>query len=90
MLSQVLHEIESAHGPITTGELSRKMGIDPAALDGMIQFWVRKGRLQMDEKQTSETNCSCGTLSSSCAPISDCVFIAKMPNSYSVTNRDNR
>ncbi len=84
MLNQVLQEIEHARGSITVSELSRKMGVEPAALEGMIQFWVRKGRLQLGDDQTSEAVCSCGTGTNSCAPVSDCVFIAKMPKSYTI------
>jgi len=82
MLNQIIQEIEQARGSITISELSRKVGVEPAALEGMIQFWVQKGRLQSEGDQISEMNCSCGTGTNSCAPVSDCVFIAKMPKSY--------
>jgi len=90
MLNQVLHEIENCKGPITMGELSRKLGIEINALEGMIQFWVRKGRLQITEDQANGANCSCGSSSSSCSPIGDCVFVAKMPNTYSLAIQKNK
>jgi len=77
MLNQVLHEIENARGPLTVNELSRKLGIDPAALEGMIEFWVRKGRLQVENDQTSGASCACGSGGSSCAPVSEGVQISK-------------
>jgi len=87
MLNQILQEIEGARGSITNNELSRKLGVEPNVLEGMIQFWVQKGRLQSDDDQISDMNCTCGTGTSSCAPVSDCVFIAKMPKSYSIQER---
>ena len=33
MLNQVLREIKTAKGPITVHELSRKMGVEPDAMD---------------------------------------------------------
>ncbi len=87
MLNQILQEIEGARGSITINELSRKLGVEPNVLEGMIQFWVQKGRLQSDDDQISDMNCTCGTGTSSCAPVSDCVFIAKMPKSYSIQER---
>ena len=53
MLKQVLREIETAQGPITVRALSRKLGVEPNALEGMIQFWVRKGRIQDDDATLS-------------------------------------
>jgi hypothetical protein len=83
MLHQVLREIESAKGPMTVQELSRKMGVEPDAMEGMIHFLVRKGMLQDDDSvkkcsmdSSACSNVSCGT--------SDCVFIAKMPKTYSI------
>ena len=49
MLHAILHEIETTPGPITMRELSRKLNVQPGALQGMIQFWVQKGRLAIDD-----------------------------------------
>ena len=45
MLSRVLAEIEAANGVIRVPELSRKLDIDSAALEGMLTFLERKGHL---------------------------------------------
>ncbi len=82
MLNQVLDVIVNTSGPITIGELSRKLGVEPSALEGMIQFWVQKGRLRSEDDQLSGMYCSCGTGTDSCTPVSDCIFIAKMPKTY--------
>ncbi|NPV57637.1 MAG: hypothetical protein HPY76_13340 [Anaerolineae bacterium] len=84
MLNQVLREIEAASGAVELGELKRRLGIDRGALEGMIQFWVRKGRLVDDQGAgvaAAHTGGSCG---SSCAGYDGCAFIAKMPRTYSL------
>ena len=83
MLNQVLREIETAQGPITVRELSRKLEIEANALEGMIQFWVRKGRIQDDDAPKS-CNEEIGDCSTSCCGTTNCTFIAKMPKTYSI------
>jgi hypothetical protein len=83
MLSQVLREIESATGPITVHALSHKMGVEPDALEGMIQFLVRKGLLH-DEDIAKNRSTDSGACSTSNCGTSACVFIAKMPKTYSI------
>ena len=87
MLNQVLHAIENAQGPITIRELSRNLEIDPNALEGMIQFWVRKGRIQNDDDAAS-CDGGVGTCGSSCGGMTDCAFIARMPTTYSIPTSD--
>lgn len=87
MLHQVLHEITNASGPITLNELSRKLGVTPSALQGMIDFWVRKGRLKNDDVEM-ETAVTCGSgCGSDCAGRSSCHFVAKMPKTYSLPSK---
>jgi hypothetical protein len=57
MLRQVLQEIESAQGPLTLDELSRKLGVEKSTLAGMIDFWVRKRRLKGVEVVAGACNC---------------------------------
>lgn len=87
MLNQVLREIETAQGPITVHELSRKLEVEPNALEGMIQFWVRKGRIQNDDAPKTY-NGETGDCSTSCCGTADCAFIAKMPKTYSIPAAD--
>lgn len=85
MLHQVLHEIQMAKGPITINELSRKMNIDVTALQGMIDFWVRKGRLRDEDAPVAEdASCEPGGCGDNCYGLSACPFTAKMPKSYSI------
>ncbi|MCP4428693.1 MAG: hypothetical protein GY803_29760 [Chloroflexi bacterium] len=88
MLHQVLHEISQVNGPVMLTDLSRKLDIAPSALQGMIDFWVRKGRLKDDDAETKAAM-TCGSgCGSACMGMSSCSFIAKMPKTYSVPLRD--
>lgn len=74
MLRQVLETLEQAQGPIPMDELSRQLGIERSALEGMVSFWVRKGRLT--EQHASACSGHCG---SSCGESSTCVFASTGP-----------
>lgn len=68
MLHQVLHALETATGPVSLDELSRRLGIERGALAGMIDFWVRKGRLK-DSSVCGERGpgCSCSSHPDGCS-----------------------
>ena len=91
MLNRVLNEIKQANGPVLLADLSRKLDIEPDALQGMIAFLVRKGRLQDDEGETAVLpTCSCSPANHgpACAGTGKCAFVAKMPKSYSLPLRN--
>lgn len=80
-LREVLAAFEQG-GSMSLGEMSRRYNVDPAVLDDMIQFWVRKGRLR-DACNIG----GCGTchLSGSCAAVTPA---ANQPHRYElVTER---
>lgn len=69
MLRQVLQELESARGLVSLDDVSRKLGVERSALDGMVDFWVRKGRLRADYLTAGTGSCAgdtCGAFCSSC------------------------
>jgi predicted ArsR family transcriptional regulator len=51
MLRELLRLVETAEGPISLSALARQLGVDAAVLDGMLQHWVRKGRLVVEGVQ---------------------------------------
>ncbi|PDW02810.1 FeoC-like transcriptional regulator [Candidatus Viridilinea mediisalina] len=70
MLHQVLHAFESADGPLALDDLSRQLGIERSALEGMIAFWVRKGRLQELGGacgQAAGASCTCSSHPAGCS-----------------------
>jgi len=96
MLYAILHELQTAPGPVTLQQLSRKLGIQPGALDGMIQFWERKGRLVIDDGLggAAEINvCGGKTCLRSCPGPAQCPLVTAPLKSYTAhhppTARDN-
>ncbi len=90
MLRKVIQELEAAQEPLNLNELSHKLGLDPSALEGMIQFWVRKGRLKDDERDNQQLFAACGggSCGRSCPGAQGCPFIAKMPRTFSLALSD--
>jgi hypothetical protein len=84
MLWRVLREVEAAHGPIDLNELSRRLDVDRSVLDGMIQFWVRKGRLVDDAARAGEVACARHGCSVSCTGAQSCPFTMKTPRTISL------
>jgi hypothetical protein len=86
MLRELLRLVEAAQGPISLTELGRQLNVDVAVLDGMLQHWVRKGRIVMDGRAGSVAcsgNCvSLGGGCGSCSGTGSCPFIARLPVTY--------
>jgi len=87
MLNQILQEIKTSKGPMSLPALSHKLGIERGALEGMLMYWVRKGRLKEDNSQASDV-CKSGYCGSSCTRTENCPFITQMPKSYSLHSKD--
>lgn len=89
MLRELLRLVENAQGPVGLSALSRELGVGEAVLDGMLQHWVRKGRLEMDGGSSIACagGCAPGTnRCGSCAGISGCPFVARLPITYRLSS----
>ncbi len=86
MLYQLLHEIESAPGTLTISQLAAQMRVEESALWGMIDFWVRKGRIRSDAVSDGAIAAPvCGGAScNQCPGATQCPFVVKMPVSVSL------
>ena len=94
MLNQVLYEIKQSKESTSLSVLGRKLGIEQGALEGMLMYWVCKGRLKVDDDQVEkkdEKDCSMGGSCSACSGAATCPFIARVPKTYSlsVVDRNN-
>lgn len=87
MLYQVLQALETATEPVSLDQLSRQLGVERGVLDGMIAFWVRKGRLK-------ESGGLCSAASPGCSCNSHpegCIFDQATPRTITVSiNRQKR
>lgn len=83
MLRQVLREIQESQRLMNLGELSRRLGIERSALEGMIAFWVRKGRLKEDLSAQIIETCTDGDCGLSCTQTPGCALIKKSSRAFS-------
>lgn len=84
MLRQVLDAIKAAPGPVDLNSLARQLQIERSVLDGMIEFWVRKGKLRDLEQESQDAMaCFSSQCGSHCSP-SDCPLAGKMPRRFTV------
>lgn len=75
-LRAVLDQFATASGPVSLAEMAQHLQLEPGILEGMIAYWVRKGRLREVFAMSSGAGCArCG--------ISDsCPFVVPMPRTY--------
>jgi hypothetical protein len=79
-LGQVLTFFEQTDAPLSLAQIARELEVPPARLEGMIQHWVRRGRLREVVAQEN-----CGT----CGVKGQCPFIMELPHAYELaTNED--
>jgi hypothetical protein len=87
MLRELLRLIEAADGPMTVSELSRRLNVAPGVIEGMLEHWVRKGRLAVSGGAATAC-CATGDGCGSCAGVGDCPFVARLPRSFTVVQFD--
>ena len=80
MLRQVLNAFEDSAGPRSLGKLAKELDIAPGMLEGMIDYWVRKGKL----REAGSGTATCTT----CGKATSCPFIMKLPRSYELATGD--
>ena len=71
-LRQVLQTFENNDASLSMTDMVRQLDVTPAMLEGMIQHWVRKGKLR--EVLDCQTE-SCG----SCGSDDNCPFVGSNP-----------
>jgi len=80
MLDEIMHEIEKHSGPMTVKELARRVSVEESALEGMLEFLERKGRLVLSRADGWER---CRTVA-----CMDCVFGRCCPGAGEKGRRD--
>ncbi|HEC24099.1 MAG TPA: hypothetical protein ENI95_14395 [Chloroflexi bacterium] len=82
-LYAVLEAIEEADGPVSVAQLARELGIEAGAVEGMIDFWARKGRLHLLDDAACNTQCA------SCRLQGSCPLLSYAPRRYRVTHGED-
>ncbi|KAA3648446.1 MAG: hypothetical protein DWQ07_05475 [Chloroflexi bacterium] len=86
MLSQLLQELKSNPGqPVTLQGLSRKLGLDPSVVAGMLQHLEQRGSLKTLTEESQQLVNTCGHCSTSTNDCGDCPFTIALPNSQEIT-----
>jgi hypothetical protein len=78
-LRQVLTMFETAVAPLSLQQMAHELGVSLEQLEGMIQHWVRKGKIRESGSVTE-----CGT----CGHKGACPFVMEMPRSYELATAD--
>ncbi|MCA9914931.1 MAG: hypothetical protein KC496_16370 [Anaerolineae bacterium] len=77
-LREVLNHFSDQSAPISLTRMAREMNLQPGVLQGMIEYWVRKGKLR--EVNTSGDNCT------TCGVKGACPFIVNLPRYYELAD----
>ncbi|MDM8531833.1 FeoC-like transcriptional regulator [Anaerolineales bacterium HSG25] len=84
MLRRVLQEIKGSTEPIDLNQLARNLKLERTVLDSMIEFWVRKGKLQDLQLEVAEAMaCYSPSCGGSCSP-TQCPHVGSMPRSFTI------
>ena len=89
-LYSVINTIREANRPMSMEQLAYELKIDRTALEGMIDFWLKKGRLR-EVGPTAGTICEvtgCSTCSVS-GPMS-CPMVVHDPKRYEIVIQPDR
>lgn len=73
-LKQVLTLFEEQGMPLTVGHVARSLGIERGIAEGMLTFWVQKGKLRL---RTADCE--------SCGGRAGCPFMPKLTEMYELT-----
>lgn len=80
-LRQVLTIFETADSSLSLPQIARDLDVPVDRLEGMIQHWVRKGKIRPSGSLTE-----CGT----CGHQEGCPFVMTMPHSYELVSKASR
>ena len=82
ILSRLLKMIEESSGAFSVRALARELDVTPGRVEGMLEYWIRKGKIRVVEDLKD-----CG----SCSVNGNCPFVVEMPLSYDlvINNKDH-
>lgn len=71
-LRQVLTYFEEGQETVSLNQMAQKLGIERPLLEGMIDYWVKRGKL----REVGATACQ------TCGSTSHCPFVMTLPRRY--------
>ena len=79
-LREVLNRFSDQSTPLSINQMARDLKLEPGVLLGMIDYWVRKGKLR-EVKDNGEGCTTCGVKGA-------CPFVVTMPRYYELVTAD--
>ncbi len=80
-LQQVLNRFSDQSAPLSLRALAHEMQLEPGVLHGMLEYWVRKGKL----REVGSGGESCTT----CGIKGACPFVVHLPRYYERVTEDS-
>ncbi|MGF1505660.1 MAG: hypothetical protein GYB64_17275 [Chloroflexi bacterium] len=80
-LQDVLSAFDGTTDARSLSQIAQDLSLEPARLQGMLDYWVRKGKL----REVSFSGGDCG----GCGLKSDCPFVTRMPRTYERVHSDD-
>ncbi len=77
-LRQVLKLFEESSRPLSMAEIARDLDVEAGVLEGMLQYWVHRGRLR--EASTDAALCPM------CSKRESCAIMPDMPRRYELVS----
>jgi hypothetical protein len=81
-LRQVLNIFEESAHPLSLAEIARDLGVEAGVLEGMLQYWVHRGRL----REVSGDAAICPM----CSKHEHCAIMPDMPRRYELVTGSRR
>ena len=80
-LREVLNRFSDQSAPISIQKMAREMKLEVGVLQGMIEYWIRKGKLR--EVVGNHTGCT------TCGIKGECPFIMTLPRYYELADEND-
>lgn len=78
-LRQCIEILEEAQGALTVQDLAAELDVTPERAEGLVDFWIRKGRIVIISDQNK-----CG----SCGIRGECPLLTTLPVKYELADVD--
>ena len=79
MLHEIMKTLKTGMGPLSLRQLSHQLNVEESALEGMIGFLLKKGKLRLVDELAAAKGCT------TCPLAGICTADTKLPRHYVLT-----
>ncbi len=83
-LRTVLDTFQHTREPLSLAQMARDLDIPVGMLEGMIEYWVRKGKIREVVNTAGCGSTGCGA----CSSAKSCHYMPNLPRSYEFVRED--